>query len=181
MLEVANPFSEEKPDHRALWEMLMLRDIRAFAARDWSQVDEDFAADVFFGIHANGSLIPGRWTLSYPRLEHYKREWLRQAEESAVKQYVVPLEQALHEVSCLHRVVIQEGTACVWKRFDGVLRDTGGAAETLSWQTVYFSQKRGSAWKIVGFIGYLPLTEQDLDVPGAMPAPGGNRPASAEG
>ncbi len=54
---VINPFAGD-PDRSAIWDMLLARDSDAFAAADWPRVANDFAADRFEGISANGSAEP---------------------------------------------------------------------------------------------------------------------------
>jgi len=47
-----NPFSQSDPDRYQIWEMLVRRDIDAFLSADWTQVEDDFSPDRFFGIDA---------------------------------------------------------------------------------------------------------------------------------
>ena len=58
---MTNPFPAADPDRRAIWEMLVTRDIDAFLGQDWSMVEGDFVAEGFLGINAHGSDIPDSW------------------------------------------------------------------------------------------------------------------------
>ena len=46
-----NPFTD--PDRRAIWDMLVPRDIDAFVSADWDAVAGDFVAANFTGISGN--------------------------------------------------------------------------------------------------------------------------------
>jgi len=154
------PYSEQEPNHLALWEMLIYRDIKAFTQKNWKMVEQDFISNEFQGIHANFSLDPSQWKLAFPSIESYRDEWLKQAKESFNKTYSRPLDESLLELSYLDKIEINGSRACVRKCFNGVLQTKAGK-ETLKWQTIYFCKKK-CFWQISGFVGYLafdqPLT-----------------------
>ena len=82
---LANPFSD--PDRRAIWEMLVPRDIDAFLAADWSMVADDFVKIGFFALDAQKKQNPDDWRLGFPDLAHYRDEWVRQAQDFAKGSY----------------------------------------------------------------------------------------------
>ncbi|URK18933.1 hypothetical protein M9H61_05360 [Thalassospira sp. GO-4] len=58
------PFPSTDTDRTRIWEMLVLRDIAAFVAADWSMVEDDFKADGFYAIDACKSDNPDDWKRS---------------------------------------------------------------------------------------------------------------------
>lgn len=154
---IENPFLNKNKKHAQIWEMLLLRDIQAFKDCNWEYVNNDFLEDKFFGIDAKFTNDPTKWSLAFPTLKHYKACWLEQAHASAKKEYCEPINYSLHKVSYLDNIEIQENKAAVWKKFNGAIKLKDGTEETLSWQTIYFCEKLEKDWKIISFIGYLPL------------------------
>ena len=150
-----NPFPHD-PDRSAIWTMLVERDIDAFLARDWAMVEDDFMADGFFGLHAQFKPRPDDWVMAFPELQYYREEWLRQAHETARIAYAEPLRAAIFRATELSVIDIVGKRAVARKKFNGVIARADGGAEKLDWQTLYFCAKQGDAWKITGFVGYLP-------------------------
>lgn len=151
-----NPFPVTDSDRHAIWEMLVYRDIEAFLSRDWSMVSDDFISDEFFGTHAHFLSNPDGWRLSFPDLDSYRDEWLRQAEETANTEFAEDLRDALFRATVLRDIEINGARAIIHKKFDGSIKRPEGQAEPLQWQTLYFSAKREGRWKLTGFVGYLP-------------------------
>ena len=152
-----NPFPPHEADRRALWEMLVARDIRAFVAQDWSQVADDFIAENFMGLDAGKQAQPDRWELKYPTLEAYRAEWLRQAQEFAEVELVEDKEAAFHRVTVLQDIEIKGDSALLHKKFFGPMKKQDGGEVPTDWQTLYRCRKVDGTWKIAGFTGYLPL------------------------
>ncbi len=150
-----NPFPAGDPDRHAIWDMLVSRDIGAFLAQDWSMVAADFDTERFFGLDAGRSPNPDTWRMRFT-LDSYRTEWLRQAATTARIPYVDDLRKSLFEATVLRDIDINGDTACVHKKFDGVLRRADGGIDFLNWQTLYMCRRAGPAWKIASFIGYLP-------------------------
>jgi enamine deaminase RidA (YjgF/YER057c/UK114 family) len=153
-----NPFTIEDADRYALWEMLVSRDIKAFAAQDWSRVENDFIADGFSAIDACLSANPDDWKLSFPNLDAYKNTWLQQAKEYTEKAWIESPEKALFEISSLSDIEINGDTALVHKIISGHLIRIGGEFKPVNWKTLYNCKKINGTWKISGFTGYLPNT-----------------------
>ena len=74
-----NPFPASDPERRTMWEMLVERDFVAFVNADWSLMADDFWAEGFYGLDAKFSRDPSDWKISFPTVESYRDEWLRQA------------------------------------------------------------------------------------------------------
>lgn len=156
MTSFANPFSDQDSDRHAIWEMLVRRDIAAYVAADWSQVEHDFVADGFMGIDGRKLGNPDSWRLTFPDLDRYRDEWLRQAQLGQKTAYAENIETALHRITTLRDIEIQGDTALVHKKFDGTIGLANGTTEYMNWQTLYRCRKIGGRWKIAGFTGYLP-------------------------
>ncbi|MCT8991294.1 hypothetical protein NYR54_13500 [Chelativorans sp. SCAU2101] len=156
MIYDKNPFPEGDPDRHFLWEMLVRRDIDAFLAQDWSMVEDDFAADRFFGMHAHFLNDADSWRLQFPRLEIYRDEWLRQAAETAKTEYAEPLRDALFRITNMRDIDVDGDRAVLHKKFNGTVLRADGTVDRLNWQTLYFCARLDGRWKITGFVGYMP-------------------------
>ncbi|ODT47906.1 hypothetical protein [Devosia sp. 63-57] len=150
-----NPFPGDA-DRSAIWTMLVPRDIKAFVEADWSMVEDDFAADDFMGIHGNRSDNPDGWSISFPTLASYRDEWLRQAHESQKVEFAEDQEAGIHRATSLTEIEITGERALARKKFDGEIKLADGGVDRLNWQTLYLCRKIDGAWKLTGFIGYLP-------------------------
>lgn len=154
-----NPFDEAlEPGHAAIWEMLVARDNEAFVSEDWGAVAEDFWEERFEGISANGSADPSAWSLSYPTLDAYRRDWLRMAGEFLR----TPLADGdhlglLYSMTTLDRFEGDDDRLLVWKRFRAEAPLEGGGEWPIRMQSIFRLHRDGERWRIVGFIGYLPL------------------------
>ena len=62
----------------------------------------------------------------------------------------------LFQACVLRDIEIQGTRAVAHKKFDGSAQTTEGVPIRLLWQTLYFLKKVAGAWKITGFVGYLP-------------------------
>lgn len=156
----ANPFPAADADRRAIWEMLVPRDIDAFLAADWGPVAEDFVEANFTGLDARFEVSPGDWRLSFPTLAAYREEWLRQAREAKAAReagaYAEDARAAIFRATRLEEIEIDGDAALVRKRFDGGIRRADGGLDRMNWQTLYICRKGGGRWRIAGFTGYLP-------------------------
>ena len=161
-----NPFESGDADRKALWEMLVWRDIDAFLKKDFSLVEEDFSAEMFMGIDARRSFNPDRWLLGFDDLEKYKKEWLKQADDFAGEPFEEDPRVGLFGATTLRDMEVAGGSAVLHKKFDGRISRKNKPPLILNWQTVYKCKKVESQWKIVGFVGYLPnpSTESDFAV-----------------
>lgn len=150
-----NPFPND-PDRSAIWTMLVERDIAAFVAADWSMVDGDFIKEGFLGINGKKSGNPDDWRISFPTLEAYRDDWIRQAKESQKLDYAEDVLEGIHRATSLTEIEISGDIAIAHKKFDGEIRLSDGGKDVLNWQTLYFCRKVGGVWKLTGFAGYLP-------------------------
>ncbi|WP_152048744.1 hypothetical protein [Aureimonas psammosilenae] len=151
-----NPFDAADEARRAIWTMLVERDIAAFLLADWSLVEDDFVAEGFLGIDGRRSSDPDGWRLAFPTLDAYRDEWLRQARDFAEGSYAEDPRAAIFSATTLEDIEIAGTAALVRKKFDGSLRKTDGSVDRMLWQTLYHCRLHEGRWKITGFTGYLP-------------------------
>lgn len=155
-----NPFAATDPDRRAIWEMLVPRDIDAYIGADWSLVEHDFIAQNFTGMNGNFAEDPQAWKLSFASLEAYRDEWLRQAVEGQKTVYAEDQRAGIFRATKLEEIEIDgpagARSALVRKKFDGRLKRADGGEDRMLWQTLYICRETPEGWKIAGFVGYLP-------------------------
>jgi enamine deaminase RidA (YjgF/YER057c/UK114 family) len=153
-----NPFNQEREKDKAqLWEMLVKRDSLAFANQDWDMVKDDFVETHFMGIHAHDESNPDLWKISFPNLNTYRDEWLKQAKEFSNDRWIEKPYDILLKVTYLEDIEISGDKALLHKKFSGFAEKKNGEKETFNWQTIYRCVKINENWKIAGFMGYLPL------------------------
>jgi hypothetical protein len=154
-MTTTNPFADD-PDRAAIWTMLVERDIAAYVAADWSMVEADFVRESFLGIDGRKSGNPDDWRISFPTLDAYRDEWLRQAREGQKVAYAEDVLAAIHRATSLTEIEIAGDVAIAHKKFDGSIALADGGKDVLNWQTLYFCRRVAGAWKLTGFAGYLP-------------------------
>jgi hypothetical protein len=159
---IKNPFDSRNSDQSDIWEMLVRRDINAFVTGNWNLIESDFLPDKFYGLNAQFSSEPQMWKLDFPLLVDYKKSWIKQSYESSKKKYADSLEAGIHKATKIEKIEINSGKAAVWKQFNGRLKVLDGEDEVLQWQTIYFCEIVQGQWKIIGFVGYLPLQYMPL-------------------
>ncbi len=152
---VNNPFPKNS-DRAEIWTMLVARDIQAFVNADWGMVDKDFIPEGFIGIDGKKINDPDQWTITFPNLELYKEEWLRQAEIFKNTDWSGNCIEDLHSLTDLTQIDVTGDVALAHKKFDGYLTKSDGQKDYLKWQTLYQCRKHRGRWKISGFVGYLP-------------------------
>ena len=151
-----NPFAHGDEDRKKIWDMLVLRDIDAFLASDFSLVENDFKTDGFMGLDAQKSFNPDNWLLRFDSVKAYADVWTQQAKDFANESFAEDPREGLFRVTTLRDIEIKNNLAVIHKKFDGFLKKKSGEFEHLNWQTIYRCQKINKAWKIIGFVGYLP-------------------------
>jgi hypothetical protein len=161
---VSNPYRPASDaDRYEFWEMLVARDSRSFADANWSLCDGDFAHDRFEGLSAHGSFDPLKWTLRYPTVESYRDDWLQMARQFLNLQFQnVSHYDLLMRMQKFAKSEIAGDRAIVWKQFraDEPLHD--GETYRIAAQSVYRLHRVAGRWKIVGFVGYLPLDSETV-------------------
>ena len=157
-----NPFTDA--DRRAIWQMLVPRDIDAFVSADWDAVAGDFVAANFTGISGNFQSDPQGYTLAFPTLAAYRDEWLRQAQDFVAARdagsFAGDPRDAIFAATRLEEIEITGEAAMVRKKFDGYLPKSDGTSDRMNWQTLYICRREDGRWKIAGFVGYLPHRPQ---------------------
>ena len=159
---MANPFDPKNdPDRHYIWQRLVQADSDAFVACDWPVVEDDFDAENFEGIRAYGSGNPDDWKVAFADLASYRDNWLAAAREFKKKRFVgrSPRE-AIYQRTHLTQIGIVGTRAVAHKKFSGDLPLEDGTMLSGDRQTLYRLHKQKGVWKIVGFIGYLPLEEK---------------------
>lgn len=151
-----NPFPAGDPDRHAIWEMLVERDILAFIQGDWALIAQDFLTDSFTAMDARGHDNPDAWHVGFPDLTAYRDAWLEQSRSMRERIGPEPLYDGLHRATTLRDIEISGDAAIAHKKFLGQLSARDGSSVPLQWQTVYNCRRVGGAWKISGFVGYLP-------------------------
>ncbi|WP_211218034.1 RidA family protein [Niabella aurantiaca] len=136
--------------------MLVARDIEAFVKEDWSMIAEDFIEENFIGIDGQNKSDPDGWVLSFPNLEAYKTEWLKQAKIFNEVKWAGDPKAMYLQVTILNDIEIREDKALAHKKFIGSFVKANGEREVANWQTVYYCRCINGTWKITGFTGYLP-------------------------
>ncbi|WP_106745862.1 hypothetical protein [Yoonia maritima] len=155
-----NPFPATDIDRRAIWEMLVPRDIDAFVAADWLAVADDFIVENFTGVSGHFQSDPDQYDLAYPTLEAYRDDWIRQARDFVAQRdagaYEGDPRDGIYGATRLEKIEITGDAALVRKKFDGQLKRIDGTTERMNWQTLYWCRRKDGRWKIAGFVGYLP-------------------------
>ena len=143
-------------DEAALWQMLIFRDVGAFAAADWDAHAADFLPGSFIGISGNQSDRPEGWLPAFPTLADYRENWLGDATKAAARTDADSLRRAHFGASRLVKITVNGTLALCIKRFDGAITYRDGVTERLEWQTAYICRKLQGRWWIEGFVGFLP-------------------------
>ncbi len=158
---MTNPFDAARDAERHhIWDRLVRADSEAFAAGDWSLIEHDFDADRFEGIRCNNSADPADWQITFARLSDYRDSWLSAAKDFAAQSFVgMSNLDAIYARCRLSRIEIAADRAIVVKEFSGVLKRTDGTTLSGRRQTLYRLHRIAGEWKIVGFLGFLPLDD----------------------
>ena len=156
---MTNPFNPTRdPDRHHIWQRLIVADSDAFAAGDWHSIEADFDAEHFEGIRCHNSANPDDWEIAFPTLASYRDSWLIAAKDFAKKQFVgLTNREAVYARTRLDRIDLAGDRALCHKKFSGDLKLLDGTMHTGSRQTLYRLHRRSTGWKIVGFLGFLPL------------------------
>lgn len=151
-----NPFPASDEARHAIWEMLVRRDIDAYARCDWEAHGRDFAPDLFFGIDAQFSGDPNRWKVTFPEMGAYRERWLASARQLAGRIDPDSLRTALFRLTTLSDIEVNGSFALARKRFNGSFTLDDGEVRTNRWLTHYYCRNIEGRWRIAGFLGYLP-------------------------
>jgi hypothetical protein len=156
-----NPFDKDADAERHhIWQRLLAADCEAFIAGDWSMIAGDFDAHQFEGIRCANSRNPDDWRIVFARLEDYKNSWLAASREFRAKQFAgLTPRDALYRRTRLTQIDIAGDRALCHKKFSGSVPLAGGSSLTGNRQTLYRLHRIRGVWKVVGFLGQLPLDE----------------------
>ncbi len=159
---MTNPFDLARdPDRHYIWQHLIAIDSDAFVLGDWSMIAPDFDAEHFEGVRCHHSPDPDRWELALPRLEDYRDAWLAASREFLAKRFAngITHRQAIYRRCRLTQIDIAHDRALAHKKFSGEIPLIDGTSLSGSRQTLYRLHRQAGVWKIVGFLGQLPLDE----------------------
>jgi hypothetical protein len=136
----------------------VLADCEAFAAGDWSKVEGDFDADMFEGVRCFHSGNPEDWKIVFPDLASYRDSWLTASEQFRRQRFARHSHlEALLIRTHLDEIEINGQCALAHKKFYGDVPLADGTTLADRRQTLFRLHRRDGAWKIVGFLGQLPL------------------------
>jgi hypothetical protein len=154
-----NPFDcQTEPDRYEIWQRLVAADCEAFAAGDWSMVEDDFDAEAFEGVRCSHSANPDDWKIAFPNLASYRDSWLAASYEFQARKFAsLSHLEALLTRTHLDEIDIHGDRALAHKKFYGDVQLANGSDLTDRRQSLFRLHKRGGEWKIVGFFGQLPL------------------------
>lgn len=151
-----NPFTPQDKDRFEIWDMLVQRDVTAYAKTDWASHRADFLEGQFFGIDGGHSANPDAWRSSFSDLEVYGKAWVASSLHMLENAEASEVLAGSFAATTLTHIDITGHFAIAHKKFDGAIRFRSGAQEALNWQTLYFCAKHEGRWWITGFLGYLP-------------------------
>lgn len=156
-----NPFDPAADaDRHYLWQRLVVADSEAFIAGDWSAIAADFDAENFEGIRCFESSDPDRWRVEFPTLDSYRDSWLAASRQFLERRFAgLSHRQAIFARTHLADIEIRGDRALCHKKFFGDLPLVDGTMLSGCRQSLYRVHRRDGVWKIVGFLGQLPLTE----------------------
>lgn len=157
---MTNPFDPKTdPDRHFIWQHLIAIDSDAFVLGDWSMIDNDFDAENFEGIRCNHSSDPDRWEIALPQLADYRGQWLAASREFLKKEFANGLthREVIYRRCRLTQIDIAGDRAIAHKKFSGEIPLADGSTLSGERQTLYRLHRRAGVWKIVGFLGQLPL------------------------
>ena len=158
----ANPFDPAADaDRHFIWQRLLAADSDAFVLGDWSMIEDDFDADRFEGIRCALSSNPDDWTISFATLDQYRDNWLASSRDFRAKKFLdMTAREAIYHRTRLTRIDIAGDRALCHKKFSGTIALEGAQTLSGSRQTLYRLHRIESRWKIVGFLGQLPLLDE---------------------
>ena len=116
-----NPFdAQTDPDRNYIWDRLIRADSNAFAAGDWSMIENDFDVGQFEGIRCYGSPNPDDWKVAFHRLNEYREQWIELSREFAKKKFVdLTNREAIYARTRLEQIEIFGDRALAHKKFSG--------------------------------------------------------------
>lgn len=160
-----NPFDATTDAERhAIWERLVRADNEAFIAGDWSMIETDFDTECFEGIRCANSSNPDHWQIAFPDLESYRVSWLGASRQFLAKRFAagVTAREAIFARTHMNEIHIVGDRALCHKKFHGVIPLADSSVLGDARQSLFRLHRRADSpwgWKIVGFLGQLPLLE----------------------
>ena len=160
---MTNPFdAEHDPDRHFIWHRLVCADSEAFAAGEWRLIEDDFSDERFEGIRCGQSTDPRDWQIAFPTLSSYRDSWLAASRKFLAKAFPPELTPAaaIYRRCRIRRIDIAGDRAMAFKEFSGEVRLADGSTLSGERLTIYRLHRIERPWKIVGFLGQLPLSRE---------------------
>jgi hypothetical protein len=137
-----------------------MADCEAFVNGNWSMIESDFDAEHFEGIRCFLSLNPDDWQVVFPDLASYRESWLAAAKEFVRREFATRTHlEALLFRTHLDRIDLHGECALAHKKFFGEVQFADGQSLDDRRQTLFRLRRGGGQWKVVGFLGQLPLVD----------------------
>lgn len=158
---MVNPFeAAAEPDRHYLWERLVAADCEAFVTGGWEAIEADFDAEHFEGLRCGESSNPDNWRLAFATLAEYRDSWLEASRQFLARRFAgLTHREAIFARTHLTRIEIRGTRALCRKQFFGDLPLADGTALTGRRQSLFRVHRQSAGWRIVGFLGQLPLAE----------------------
>ena len=158
---MVNPFDPAAdPDRHYLWQRLVEADCEAFIAGDWAAVERDLDADNFEGLRCGESSNPDEWQLAFATLAEYRDSWLDASRQFLARRFAgLTHREAIYARTHLTRIEIRGTRALCQKQFFGDLPLADGTLLTGRRQSLFRVHRQAAGWRVVGFLGQLPLAE----------------------
>ena len=160
-----NPFDATTDAERhAIWDRLVRADSEAFIAGDWSMIEDDFDAEQFEGIRCQNSANPDDWRLAFPELADYRDSWLAASKQFVSRKFPggITARDAIFARTHLNEIHIAGDRALCHKKFHGVVPLADASLLADARQSLFRLHRRADSpwgWRIVGFLGQLPLSD----------------------
>ena len=158
-----NPFDATGDAERhAIWDRLVRADCQAFVAGDWSMIEDDFDAENFEGIRCANCADPAKWSIAFPDLASYRESWLSASRAFLARRFAggISHRDAIFARTHLTRIDIAGARALCHKQFHGKLALADSSVLDDARQTLFRLHRRADSpwgWRIVGFLGQMPL------------------------
>jgi hypothetical protein len=160
-----NPFdASSDPQRHAIWDRLVRADCEAFIAGDWGMIEDDFDAEHFEGVRCQNSANPDDWRIAFPDLAGYRDSWLAASKQFAARKFAggVTPREAIFARTHLNTIDITGDRALCHKKFHGVVPLADASVLVDARQSLFRLHRRADSrwgWRIVGFLGQLPLSD----------------------
>jgi hypothetical protein len=149
-----NPFAPDSDEYE-VWEVLMRNDFEGFLNQNWDIVEADYSEEGFYGINMNKSLSPNDWKLSFPTLDSYKEQWIKDSLDFAENTFISNPREIFYQTTRLENFEFFDHQMMVHKVFNGKIELLDAEPIILKWRSLFILRKTPLGWKIASFCGYI--------------------------